>query len=145
MRIGAFAVIAACVAGAALAQEPPMMFVPTFDAQPSSAELVRHYPPQALQQNTSGIAILCCTPRPDRSVECEVSSEWPEGQGFGAASVAASSSYTLTQQSAADLEARPGTQVRISMLWAGPVILPQTIDRLRQIDGDTMEACLPPL
>jgi hypothetical protein len=145
MRIAAFAFIAACLAGAALAQEPPMMFVPTFDAQPSAAELVRHYPPQALQQNTSGIAIVCCTPRPDRSVACEVSSEWPEGQGFGAASVAASSSYRLTQQSAADLEARPGTQVRISMLWAGPVILPQTIDRLRQIDGETMEACLPPL
>jgi hypothetical protein len=44
-----------------------------------------------------------------------------------------------------DLEARPGTRVRISMLWAGTIILPRTVDDLRRIDGDTMEACLPPL
>jgi hypothetical protein len=145
MRLAVSALIAACLAGAALAQEPPMVFVPTFDAQPSAAELVRHYPPQALRENVSGIAILCCTPRPDRSVACEVSSEFPEGRGFGAASVAASSGYRLAAQSHADLEARPGTRVRISMLWAGAVILPETVDRLRTIDGETMEACLPPL
>ena len=145
MRIAAAAFIAACIASAALAQEAPFMFVPEFDAQPSSTELVRHYPPQALRENVSGIAVLCCTPRPDRSVSCEVNSEYPEGRGFGAASVAASSSYRLTRQSHADLEARPGVLVRISMLWAGTVVLPRTVDELRRIDGETMEACLPPL
>ena len=145
MRLAAAALIAACIAGAALAQEPPFMFVPEFDAEPSPVELVRHYPPQALRDNISGIAILCCTPRPDRSVSCEVSSEYPEGQGFGAASVAASPSYRLSQQSHADLEARPGTRVRISMLWAAATFDPRTIDELRRIDGETIEACLPPL
>lgn len=144
MRIAA-ATIAACLASAALAQEAPLIFAPEFEAQPSPAELVRQYPPQALRDNTSGIAILCCAPLPDRSLSCEVSSEYPEGRGFGAASVAASSGYRLTQQSHADLEARSGTLVRISMLWAGAVILPSTVDNLRRIDGETMEACLPPL
>jgi hypothetical protein len=145
VRLAASAIIAVCLAGAALAQEPPFVFVPEFDAQPSPTELVRHYPPQALRDNVSGIVILCCTPRPDRSVSCEVSSEFPEGRGFGAASVAASSGYRLTPLSYGDLEARPGTRVCISMLWAGTVILPRTVDELRRIDGETMEACLPPL
>jgi hypothetical protein len=144
MRLASAAVVALCIAGAALAQEAPMMFIPEFEAEPAPADLVRHYPPRALQQNTSGIAILCCTPRADRSVSCEVSSEWPEGQGFGAASAAASVGYRLSELSHADLAARPETRVRISMLWAGPVILPATIDRLRSIDAETIEACLPP-
>lgn len=145
MRLVASAIIAACVASAALAQEAPLMFVPQFDAEPSPAQLVGHYPAQALRDNISGIAILCCTPRSDRSVLCEVSSEYPEGQGFGAASVAASPGYRLSQQSHADLDARPGTRVRISMLWAAATFDPRTIDELRRIDGETIEACLPPL
>ena len=132
--------------GAALAQtEAPMVFVPRFDAEPSAADLVRRYPRQALAQNVSGIAVLCCTPNPDRSVACTVSSEFPEGHGFGEASVQASHSYRLTQESHNDLTLRPGALVRISMLWAGPVILPSTIDELRRRDAETMEACLSPM
>ncbi|MGQ0534213.1 MAG: hypothetical protein ACT4OF_16210 [Caulobacteraceae bacterium] len=144
MRAITFAIIAIALTSAAAAQAP-MVFVPTFDAEPSSAELISRYPPAALQQNTSGIAVLCCTPRPDRSVACAVSSEWPAAHGFGDASVRASRSYRLSADSYADLIARPGTSVRISLIWAGPVILPATIDELRRIDGETMHACLTPV
>jgi len=141
MRLAAVALVAACLASAALAQE---IVEPAFDVEPSSAELVRHYPPQALAQNVSGIAVLCCAPQSDGSVACEVSSEWPEGQGFGAASVTASTVYRLTPQSLADLQTQPGARVRISMMWAGPVILPATVERLQRIDGETLDACVGP-
>lgn len=146
MRTLVFSIFGLCLAGAALAQhDAPIAFIPRFDAEPSAAELVRRYPPRALQQKVSGIAVLCCTPNEDRSVACAVSSEWPEGNGFGAASVQASQSYRLAADSHADLAARPGTQVRISMLWAGPVISPETVQSLQRRDMETMHACLPPI
>lgn len=144
--LACFAVIVGTTA-AALAQDQsgPMAFTPTWDARPSSAEIIRSYPTQALRQNISGIAVLCCTPNPNRSVACTVSSEYPTGQGFGDASLQASHSYRLSQQSQDDLITRPGAAVRISMIWTGPVILPATLDALRRRDAETMEACLPPV
>ncbi len=113
-------VIAACAASAALAQDnAPHVFVPTWEAEPRPAEIISHYPRGALARNVSGIAVLCCTPRDDRSMDCAVSSEWPNGEGFGDASVRASQDYRLTTESQGDLVARPGTQVRLSMMWAG--------------------------
>lgn len=146
MRLLACLAVIVCTTGIALAQDAsgPMAFVPTWDAQPSPADIIRGYPPHALQQNVSGIAVMCCTPNDDRSVACAVSSEFPAGQGFGDASVRASHSYRLTQASYADLVSRPGTAVRLSMIWTGAVILPATLDDLRRRDADTMEACLPP-
>jgi hypothetical protein len=146
MRLIAGIAVILCAAGAALAQDQsgPMAFTPSFDAQPSAAEMIRLYPSRALQQNISGIAVMCCSPNPDRSVACAISSEFPAGQGFGEAAVQASHLYRLSPQSHADLLARPGTAVRISMLWTGPVILPATLDELRRKDAETMEACLAP-
>ena len=145
MRTIAFA-IALCLTGAALAQhsDAPLVFVPEFEVQPTPTELVRNYPPRALQNNISGIGVLCCTPRPDRSLDCAVSTESPAGHGFGDASVRAAASYRLSPASHADLAARPGTSVRISLLWAGPLISPEQIEQLRASDRDTMYACLPP-
>ena len=147
MRLLACIAVILCTTGAASAQDEggPMAFTPSFDVQPSAAEFIRLYPPRALQQNISGIAVLCCSPNPDRSVACAVSSEFPAGQGFGEAAVQASHGYRLSPQSHADLLARPGTAVRLSMLWTGPVILPATLDALRRRDAETMEACLAPL
>lgn len=146
MRLFACIAVIFCTTGAALAQDQsqPMAFTPSFDVQPSSAEIISRYPPRALQQNISGIAVLCCSPNPDRSVACAINSEYPTGQGFGEAALQSSHSYRLSQQSHADLVARPGTAVRISMLWTGPVILPATLDELRRKDAETMEACLAP-
>jgi hypothetical protein len=138
------AVIAASIVGASLAQEAPLAFRPTWEVEPTPTQIVAHYPRQALAQNVSGIAVLCCTPRADRSIECAVNSEWPASQGFGAASQRASQGYRLSEQSHTDLAARPGTQVRLSMLWAGSVITEETRDTLFTMDRETAEACLPP-
>lgn len=145
MRRLACAIVGFCLASAALAQDAPLVFIPTFDAEPSSADLIRRYPPRALERNVSGIAVLCCTPNPDRTVACAVSSDFPAAHGFGEASVQASRAYRLTPESYDDLAARPGTLVRISMLWAGPVTTPETIADLQRRDRETREACLPAL
>jgi hypothetical protein len=144
MRLLACFAALAFTTAVALAQDAPMMFVPSWEVQPSAAEIIRRYPAHALQQNISGVAILCCTANPDRSVGCVVSSEYPAGEGFGNASVMASHAYRLTQQSHDDLVGRPGTQVRLSMIWTGAVIAPATLDDLRRRDSETMEACLAP-
>jgi hypothetical protein len=145
MRLFASLAVLLLASAIARAQDDgsPMMFTPAWETQPSAAEIIRHFPSHALQQNISGIAILCCDANADRSVACRVSSEFPAGQGFGDASVQASHGYRLTQQSHDDLVGRPGTQVRLSMIWTGPVILPATLDDLRRRDAESMEACLP--
>lgn len=129
--------------GGAFAQEAPMVFHPSWETEPSPAQIVRHYPREALAQNISGIGVLCCTARADRSIECAVSSEWPEGRGFGAASARASAGYRLSEQSFADLHGRSDRPIRLSMMWAGPVLTPEMQQRLVQIDRDTAYACLP--
>lgn len=141
MRSSAIALVAFCLAGAALAQSPPTLFTPDFEAEPSPQQLVRHYPQRALRQNISGIAVLCCTPRPDRSLDCVAHSEWPAGQGFGAASVSAAQGYRLPPDSYADTQARRGISVRVSLMWAGSVASADTIATLQQMDRDSMYAC----
>jgi hypothetical protein len=144
--LAAALLVSACFAGAALAQtsEPPIAFTPTWAASPQPAELVRLYPAEPLRQNISGIAVLCCTPNPDGGIDCAISSEWPEGQGFGAASLRASEQYRLSAESFRDLQARPGAAVRLSMLWGAAVPAPGAIERLSQIDRETVYACLAP-
>jgi hypothetical protein len=133
--------ISVCFLGVALAQEAPLVFTPSWEAQPSPAEIVSHYPRQALAQNVSGVAVLCCTPRADRSLDCHVGSEWPEGQGFGAASVAASHGYRLTQTSLEDFQNHSDTQIRLSMMWAATVVSEETRNRLVSIDRETGFVC----
>lgn len=140
--IAGFVVVLVCV-GAALAQEAPMVFRPTWSAEPSPTEIVRHYPQQALAQNVSGIGVLCCTPRENRGLDCVVDYEWPAGRGFGAASVRASAGYRLSDESFTDLYGRSDRHFRLSMMWAGPILTPEMQQQLLQIDRDTAYACLP--
>ena len=131
---------------AALAQQDgsPFIFIPEFEAQPTQGDYIANYPRQALRENVSGIAVLCCDERGDRSLDCAVNLEWPEERGFGAASLVAARAYRLTPQSHADLAARPGVKVRLSVRWVGPVPSPETIEDLRRRDRESLEACLPP-
>lgn len=140
------AVVAVCLATTALAQqdETPFRFVPEFEAQPTQRDYIANYPPGALRDNVSGIAVLCCDERDDRGLTCAVNTEWPAGRGFGEASVRAAQAYRLTPQSHADLVARPGVQVRLSMRWASAVPDEAQLAEMRRIHGETLEVRLPP-
>ena len=134
--------IAVCIGGAALAQDTsPLVFVPRWEAEPSGADYARLYPRAALNQNVSGVAVLCCMPRADRSLECSVGHEWPAAQGFGVASLEAATRFRLTQDSYEAFKRRSMTQVRLGMMWAAAVVSQETRDRLASIDRETGFIC----
>ena len=143
MRVLAAALaLGACIAGAALAQDTsPLVFVPRWEAEPSGADYVRLYPRAALNQNVSGVAVLCCTPRADRGLDCRVGHEWPAAQGFGAASLQAAQHFRLTQTSYEDFQTHSDTQIRLGMMWAAAVVSQETRDRLASIDLETGFIC----
>jgi hypothetical protein len=138
------ALAAAAFAGLAFAQDTPMVFVPAWEAEPNQADYIALYPRQALAGNVSGIAVLCCTPQSDRSIDCIVSSEAPAGQGFGEASVRASRRYRMTQLSFDDFQSRSDSAIRLSVIWAAAFVSQETRDRLALVDQETIYACLPP-
>jgi hypothetical protein len=141
--LAAACLIAACITGAALAQNDaaPLVFTPRWEAEPSPADYVRLYPRAALNQNISGVAVLCCTPRADRSLDCRVGHEWPAAQGFGAASLEAAQRFRLTQTAYEDYQAHSDTQIRLGMMWAAAVVSQETRDRLASIDRETGFIC----
>lgn len=97
--------IALC--GAALAQEttpptppPDDAFVFHTEARPGRRPLVNPYPQMALLLHKSGSVILCCSVRQDRTLNCRVGWESPQGSGFGeSARYMWESQVILTQQS----------------------------------------------
>ncbi|MGH6950283.1 MAG: hypothetical protein ACREH4_05400 [Vitreimonas sp.] len=143
MRRLVAAVVAVCVAGASYAQDnaSPLVFTPRWEAEPSGADYVRLYPREALNQNVSGVAVLCCTPRADRGMACRVGHEWPEGRGFGAASLEAAQRYRLTQTAYEDYQTHSDTQIRIGVMWAAAVVSEETRNRLFSIDRESGFVC----
>jgi len=70
-----------------------------FDAKPDERAFANNYPPAALENEQIGAVILCCRVRADRSLDCVVDREWPEGAGFGVASLAVAASLRVTASS----------------------------------------------
>lgn len=140
--LAAALMVSACLYGAALAQsDAPLVFTPRWEAEPSGAEYARLYPRAALNQNVSGVAVLCCTPRADRGLDCRVGHEWPEASGFGAASLEAAQRFRLTQTAYDDFQAHSDTQIRIGLMWAAAVVSEETRNRLAAIDRETGFIC----
>ncbi len=108
------AVLVWCVGGAALAQEgavPPApaaseaapSFRPRLERNPGAPHRA-YMPPVALDQMTTGSALMCCTPRADRTLECKVAFEAPQGLGFGNAALALMSQMQITEESYAEYQ-----------------------------------------
>jgi len=62
---------------------------------PTPGELARYYPPAARDAGVNGEVLLACVLTDTRAHDCQVLSERPLGQGFGAAAVAMSSVFRL--------------------------------------------------
>jgi hypothetical protein len=112
--------IAACVSFAALAQSPEDApssgstpsaepFHARFERRPDARQR-RYFPAEAMYREITGSALVCCVPRPDRTVSCSVAVEIPEGRGFGdAARAIVEDNQQLTIDSYAEyLAAQPG-------------------------------------
>lgn len=109
--------IVACVATAAFAQEgaaPEASDAPAEAAPfvPGLEQRVpmrgRYMPREAMERSITGVAVACCIPNEDRSLNCEVGWETPAGVGFGDAALRILATQQLTEESHADYMARLG-------------------------------------
>ncbi|MGQ0531655.1 MAG: hypothetical protein ACT4OF_03065 [Caulobacteraceae bacterium] len=130
------------MATAALAQDEPTapeapsenLFRPQLVRNPDAA-FSGYMPQRALERRIAGSVLLCCTPRADRSLSCEVAFEAPEGLGFGDAGRNMVESLMLTEESYAEYRAerpgRPFWQVQLFRLqgFADPPSLPPRSQR----------------
>ncbi|MCX7359313.1 MAG: hypothetical protein NT015_14370 [Alphaproteobacteria bacterium] len=131
MRIAVFAVVAIAIAGAAIAQEtqtpatPPLRI--TWDARPDAQDFARNYPQDALNQQMSGAALLCCTVNEARGLDCTVPVEYPEGQGFGAATLVLASKFTMSADSYAVVRDTQEGRFRTTIRWMMPDETPEAV------------------
>jgi hypothetical protein len=73
------------------------------------------FPPNAIEEGKSGVAFLCCSAKPDRSLDCHIGSETPQHFGFGDAAMRFAHGAHLTTEAYTFLEGRPVQQFALSM------------------------------
>ena len=82
-------------------REDALITEPDWLRRPSVPDLARHFPARAAEQRISGQAeIECRVDRRGRVDDCIVLSESPEGEGFGAATVAIAQYFLMTPRQA---------------------------------------------
>jgi hypothetical protein len=118
MMVG-FACVVALIGGALAQEQAPAPERPAvrFDAMPDLRDFMRNYPRPARQRAIPGVASLCCTINPDRTLSCQVASEWPEGYGFGQASLNVAREFRVFEDSYRDAEAAGDLSVRRTLRW----------------------------
>jgi hypothetical protein len=136
MMIGIACLIAGI--GAALAQEQatvPERPAIRYDMMPDGRDFERNYPPDAMREGVPGVAALCCTIQADRTLSCEVAREWPEGRGFGAASVVVARGFRVFEESYLQAQAADDLSVRRTLLWPLPETTEPQMRRLREVSA----------
>lgn len=88
---------------------------PYWLAAPGASTLMSYYPPKALSDGISGIAVIQCMPSAEGSLSgCVVVAEAPRGAGFGDAAVAAARDFQI---SPAAMSAKQGV-----VPWIVPIL-----------------------
>lgn len=96
---------------------PSVIRNPQWVRQPSAAQMERAYPRGAAQEGLSGRATLVCTVQASGEVAgCAVSSETPEGEGFGRAALSLSRYFRLSPRTV-DGAAVEGARVTIPLTF----------------------------
>lgn len=125
MYRGAFAglLIASCVAAAALAQDslqpppPPEPIEVRWDEMPNGQDFARSYPREAVRRGVQGVALMCCSVREDRRLDCTIPLAWPAGYGFDAATLAVAAKFRVSEETYAQLQSAPTQPVRRWIRW----------------------------
>lgn len=96
---------------------PSVIRNPQWVRQPSAAQMERAYPRGAATDGLSGRAVLNCTVQASGEVaNCSVSSETPEGEGFGRAALSLSRYFRLSPRTV-DGQAVEGARVTIPLTF----------------------------
>lgn len=97
----------------------PVITNPSWLRQPSGDQLMRAYPPRALNAEVSGAATLNCLVQANGSVtDCAVTRETPGGYGFGRAAQGLSRHFQINPRTVDG--AAQGSRVNINLRFALP-------------------------
>ncbi len=146
LRIVTLLLLAALIGGMSVsnAQDTQRIAATGFDPRVEPPRITRvQYPLGALRRGMSGLAILCCDARADRSMDCRIAFDWPSGQHFGDASRGFVQDLRLLPESYAELQARPSHRFAMPVLWSvdpRPSQLDELAVRARR---DTTDVCGP--
>jgi protein TonB len=112
MRKAVIVLLLATAASPVLAAAPKF---PGYDQIPTAADMAKSYPEKALDSGKEGSAVLQCTVKKDRALtNCTVSSETPQGFGFGDAAVQLSKFFRMKAA------AKPGARLTIPIQFQTP-------------------------
>lgn len=146
MRSLAAAAVLACVTGASLAlAQGDQSAVPTFRAEferrTDGQRVARVLPSQMLDRGVSGVAHLCCSPRQDRSLDCEVAFEWPERRRFGETALEVAEGMYLTPASLEEYQTQPGRLVHIPVEFRLLPVRREVAEALEGIAARSQNLC----
>lgn len=77
---------------------PSIITNPQWLERPSGRDFERYYPPRALERGQEGRVNLACVVAADGRISCTVTSESPEGWGFGEAAIRISRHFRMSPQ-----------------------------------------------
>jgi hypothetical protein len=117
MRVFAILLAAACVAASMAWAEPIAREQVRWVRQPDARAFARLYPDRAVNNEISGTAVLCCTVNDDGSLNCTAPFEWPQGYGFGEATVAISHEFSVAPETVEAARATPNAYLRRQIRW----------------------------
>lgn len=123
-RVGfAGALMASCIAASALAQESPQPSPSAdsiqiqWDEQPSSQDSARNYPREARRRGLQGVALMCCSVREDRRLDCTIPLAWPTNFGFDTATLAVAEKFLVSEETYVQLQNTSSQPVRRWIRW----------------------------
>ncbi len=105
--------------GVAFAQDAPSdhRFIPTWDETPTRYDCWGNYPRSARGNSVSGVVHMCCAPRQDRRLDCNVAFEWPQNRRFGEAALRVARRFRLTEELYSAYRADPHAWMQVPVLW----------------------------
>lgn len=95
---------------------PAQVTTVTWAEQPSAQDYTDLYPPDALRRGVRGAVALDCLVMEGHRLNCEIRSEEPPGEGFGAASLAIGTKFRIAEFTASG-QPTMGGRVRRTICW----------------------------